>query len=365
MIRLSKSVIGKEEIKAVSKVLDKEFLGMGEEVAVLENKLSEFFDSNAVCVNTGTSALQLAVQAAGIKDGDEVLVQSITYLASFQAISAAGAKPVACEINPKTFTIDLDDALSKVNKNTKAIMPVHYAGNPGDLDKIYLFAKKHNLRIIEDAAHAFGSLYNDKLIGSQGDIICFSFDGIKNITSGEGGAIISKDKKLIERIMDLRLLGVKKDSQKRYKNDRTIQISVDEQGWRYHMSNIMAAIGIEQFNKFPVFRKIRQERAKLYVKLLKNNNSLSLIEMDYDDVVPHIFPVILNNYNRDELRSQLLEKGIQTGIHYYPNHLLEFYKSKRLSVSETFYTSLLTLPLHPDISEDDVKYVVDQLNLLI
>jgi dTDP-4-amino-4,6-dideoxygalactose transaminase len=361
MIRLSKSVIGKEEIKAVENVLKKVFLGMGEEVFQFENLLSSFFDSNVACVNTGTSALHLALQSIGLKKGDEVLVQSITYLASFQAISATGATPVACEVYPNSLTIDLNDAKSKITKNTKAIMPVHYAGSPGNLNEIYSFSKSYNLRVVEDAAHAFGTIYKDKLIGSQGDIICFSFDGIKNITSGEGGAVISNDLKIINKIKDLRLLGVVNDSEKRYVNKRSYNFQVVEQGWRYHMSNIMAAIGIEQFKKFDHFKKSRQNSAKFFSNNLKSCSKIKLLDLDYNLVVPHIFPIILKKNNRDDVRAALMEKGIACGIHYFPNHMLQYYQSKPLELSELIYDKLLTLPLHPDLSTNDLQFIVESV----
>ena len=302
MIRLSKSVIGSEEINAVKCVLEKEFLGMGEEVHKFESELSKYFNNNVVCVNSGTAALQLALQSIGVKKGDEVLVQSLTYLATFQAITATGATPVACEVNTSDFTIDLGDAKSKLTDRTVAIVPVHYAGNPGDLKSIYDFASSNNLRVIEDAAHAFGTTYNEKLIGSFGDIVCFSFDGIKNITSGEGGAVLSNDKEIISKVKNYRLLSVNKDSEKRYMNQRTWDLDVYEQGWRYHMSNIMAAIGIVQLKKFKKFKDKRQNLAKKYFELLDNEKNLSLTKINYDLVVPHIFMIRVLNGKRNELK---------------------------------------------------------------
>ena len=178
-----------------------------------------FLKEKSICVVNGTAALQLALQSIGIKKNDEVLVQSITYLSSFQAISALGAIPIACDINLTDCTINLDDAQKKLTNKTKAIMPVHYSGDTGDLSKIYYFAK-NKLRVIEDASHAFGSYYKKKLVGSFGDITCFSFDGIKNITSGEGGCIVSNDKKVIQYVSDARLLGISNESEKRYSGQR-------------------------------------------------------------------------------------------------------------------------------------------------
>ena len=209
MIKLSKSCLSSLEKQAVMRVLDNEFLGMGKEVQLFEQELQQYFGGNVevVCVNSGTAALHLACQAIGLKPGDEVLVPTLTYVASFQAISATGAVPIACDVLESNGLIDLHDASNRITNQTKAIMPVHYAGNMGDLDSIYEFARKHKLRVIEDAAHGFGSKYKDNLIGSIGDIVCFSFDGIKNITSGEGGAIVTNDNALASKIRKLKDFG--------------------------------------------------------------------------------------------------------------------------------------------------------------
>ncbi|MCB1159921.1 MAG: DegT/DnrJ/EryC1/StrS family aminotransferase [Leptospiraceae bacterium] len=365
LIRLSKSCLSDSEKQAVLRTLDKELLGMGEETKLFETMLADFFGRETVCVNTGTAALQLAIQACGIGKGDEVLVQSLTYVASFQAISATGAKPVACDIEPKYCSIDLDDAIKRLTPNTKAIMPVHYAGQPGNLEAIYQFAEKNKLRVIEDAAHAFGTVYKGQKIGAFGDVVCFSFDGIKNITSGEGGCIVSSDEGVLNKIKDLRLLAVEKDTEKRYSGQRSWEFDVVEQGWRYHMSNIMAAIGIEQLKRFPEMAKKRQELAKLYDKKFQNHSSIKTFQKNYDEVVPHIYPVLISGMkDRESLRKQLLEKGIQTGLHYQPNHWLTYYKDLKPSAfpnTEKIYSGLLTLPLHYDLTVEDVEYVADEL----
>ena len=363
MIRLSKSSISNEEKIAVKNVLDKEYLGMGHEVKIFEKDLTNFFSRSTICVSSGTSALHLACQGIGLKNGDEVLIQSLTYIASFQAISATGATPIACDINPETLTIDLDDARKRISSRTKAIMPVHYAGGVGDLDAVYSFAKRYGLRVIEDAAHAFGSSYKGKKIGAFGDISCFSFDGIKNITSGEGGCIVSNDKELLKRSRDARLLGVTNDTENRFQNNRSWEFDVTFQGWRYHMSNIMAAIGIEQLKKFPEIAKKRQELAKIYNLLLVGNENIVPLKNDFDQIVPHIYVVKCNDKSRDLIRDNLESKKIQTGIHYQPNHLLSFYKNgyKQLVNVENIYPRLLSLPLHVDLCEEDVEYICDSI----
>ena len=366
MIRLSKSAIGKKEIQAVSEILKNEFLGIGPETQAFENDLKYYLDDQVevVCTNTGTAALQLAVQGCGLGNGDEVLVPSLTYLASFQAVSATGAKPVPCDVLETSGLIDLNDAHKNITLNTKAIMPVHYTGYVGNLDAIYDFANEYSLRVIEDAAHAFGSTYKSKIIGSFGDVACFSFDGIKNITSGEGGAIVSNDKKVIKKVQDARLLGVEKDTEKRYQRQRNWEFDVKEQGWRYHMSDIMAAIGRVQLTRFEIeFKPKRIELHKQYREKLTSIDGIKLFETDIENVVPHIMPIRVLNGKRDYIRTKLTESNIGTGIHYKPNHLLSYYGRGKVSlpVAEILYDQLLTLPLHSDLNNEDVEFICEKL----
>lgn len=362
VIRLSKSVIGEAEKKAVMGVLDREYLGMGSEVQEFENMLSRFFERPAVCVNTGTAALHIALQALGLGSGDEVLVQSLTYVASFQAISATGAKPVPCDVDPDTITLDVKDAEKRLTDRTRAVMPVHYSGGMGALDEIYEFAEDNGLRVVEDACHAFGGYYKGKKVGSFGDIACFSFDGIKNITAGEGGAVVTDDETVLQKVRDARLLGVEKDTEKRYKGERSWEFDVSKQGWRYHMSNIMAAIGIEQFKRLPEFAARRRHLAKKYRENLGSNSSIELLEQDMDSIVPHIFVIKLKSGHRDEIRNKLLAKGIQTGVHYQPNHVLSLYNDGiSLPVTEEIFPRLLSLPLHPGLKDSDIDYICEQL----
>jgi len=365
LIRLSKSCLSAAEKQAVMGVLDREFLGMGAEVQQFEQALSEFFDRPAVCVTNGTAAVHLALQACGIGQGDEVLVPSLTYVASFQAISATGAKPVACDILPETCNLDWRDAERRLTKRTKAIMPVHYAGGVGDLDGIYAFANRHGLRVIEDAAHAFGTMHRGKRVGGFGDVACFSFDGIKNITSGEGGCVVTDDPVVLRKIQDARLLGVEKDTEKRYTGQRSWEFDVTAQGWRYHMSNIMAAIGLEQLKRTPEMFAIRQRLARRYDELLRGHPRIQPLLMDYDVVVPHIYVVRISGMSdRSALQLQLMEQGIQSGIHYQPNHVLSLYRDSQalpLPVTDAVFPELLTLPLHADLTEQDVETICMQL----
>jgi len=367
MMRLSRSIVGPEEAAAASRVIVEDgYLGMGGEVQRFESELASFLGvppDRVMCVNSGTAAVQLAVEAA-VEPGAEVLVQSLTFVATFQAIAAAGAVPVACEIDPSSLTIDLEDAARRITPRTKAIMPVHYASYPGDLEAIYAFAHARGLRVIEDAAHAFGGVHRGRRIGALADVACFSFDGIKNITTGEGGAIVSSDPLVCARVRDARLLGVEKDTEKRYAGERSWEFDVSRAGYRAHMSNIFAAIGRVQLRRLlPEFAPARVAFAKRYRERLAGVAGVRLLATDLDAVIPHIQPVLIDRGRRDAVRAALEAAGIQTGVHYKPNHLLTRFGGgqPRLPVTERVYEELLSVPLHPGLSAEDVDRVCDVL----
>jgi len=362
-IRLMKAVVGSEELAALARVIEDGYLGMGTEVQAFEQELNEFLGGGreVVCVSTCTAALHLALQCCDIGPGDEVLAPSLTYVATFQAISASGATPVACEVDPLTGFIDVADATRRITLRTRAIMPVHLYGNTGDIDGVYRLAARFNLRVIEDAAQAFGCTHQETLIGSRGYIVCFSFDGVKQITSGEGGALVTSDVAVANRARDARLLAVQEDTDKRYANERSWDFDVVEQGYRFHMSNIMAAIGRVQLRRFwPEFMPGRVQVARRYDDLLRGIPGLRLLDVDYGPVVPFSFPVFISKGKRDAVRSALLAENVECGIQYKPNHLLTKYGGgrPRLPVTERLYEEQLSLPMYPTLSDDDQRFVV-------
>jgi dTDP-4-amino-4,6-dideoxygalactose transaminase len=366
MIRLSKSVVGKAESAAVSHVIeDIGYLGMGETVGFFEKDLEKYIGGGrrCICVNSGTAALHLAIQAV-TKPGDEVLVPSFTFVSTYQAITGAGCIPVSCEIDPDTLTLDLQDAERRITPRTTAMLPVYYASNIAMIDEYQEFARKHHLRLVEDAAHAFGCTHKGKKVGSTGDVVCFSFDGIKNITSGEGGAILTADPEVIAAVSDARLLGVCKDSEKRYAGQRSWVFDVIDQGYRYHMSNIFAAIGRVQLSRFETeFAPRRRYIAKRYTELLAPNKDVKLIKMNYDDIVPHIFPILILNGKRDALTEKFKALDIQYGIQYRPNHHLSYFKAAyELPVTDDVYSKVISIPMHPELTDADIELICKTIN---
>ena len=342
-VRLSKCSISELEVEAVSQTLRAEYLGMGENVKLFEHNIKSYLgtDLEVTCVNTGTSALQLALSALDIGPGDEVLVPSLTYVASFQAISATGAIPVACDVSADTLFMCPIDAENKITKNTKALLPVLHSSSAKGCD----------------AAQAFGSLYNGKKIGTSGDVVCFSFDGIKNITCAEGGAILTSDKILINRLKDGRLLGVEKDTNMRFSGQRSWDFDVCRQGFRFHMSNINAAIGIQQLKRIEAFKSHRQNVVRKYLDSLAEISAISFFDLNYNEIMPHIF--VIKAESRNLLRNYLIESGIECGIHYKPNHLLTLYNiAYSLPITEKLYEEILTLPCHAEVTDAEQNYVI-------
>ncbi len=370
-MRLSRSIVGSAEAEAAARVIMEDgYLGMGSEVRLFEEELAGYLGVSPnllACVNTGTAALTLAVDAAapkpwGTGTRGSVLVPSLTFVASFQAISAAGCRPVACEVLKDTGTIDLEDAKRRLAPDTFAIMPVHYASNPYGIDEVYAFAREKGLRVIEDAAHAFGCLRDGRKIGSFGDLVCFSFDGIKNITSGEGGLVVAFDENDARIVQDARLLAVNKDTEARFHGGRTWDPGVARQGWRFHMSNIMAAIGRVQLTRLDnEFAPKRKRLAALYREELASEARIRFLKTDpRDDIVPHIQPVRVLDGLMPAVRKALDKAGIPHGVHYKPNHRLAFFHDESAApcpVTEELFSELVTLPLHPGISEDEVREV--------
>jgi dTDP-4-amino-4,6-dideoxygalactose transaminase len=355
-LQTCKPDVGSLEQQALARVLASGYFGMGPETEAFERELAAFIggETSIVCTNTGTSALHLALAALGVREGDEVLVPSLTFVATFQAVAMTRARPVACDVGPTSGLIDLEDARRRLTACTRAVVAVHYAGNPGDLRALYGFAREHGLRVVEDAAHAFGSRTGGALVGGVGDVVCFSFDPIKNITSGQGGAVATRDGAVVERVRVMRNLGIRAAAS----GPSREAFDVDAVGWRYQMSDLMAGIGRAQLARFE--RELKPARLALaaaYVDALANLRELRFLDCEAD-VVPHILPVRLPVARRDAIRAALAARGYETKIHYPPNHLLHAFRDgQRRPACEQLYAELLTLPLHAGVTPADVEAI--------
>lgn len=376
MIRLSKASVDLQELEGIKKIFDTSVhFGLGETVQEFEHKIADYLatDYSVVCLNSGTAALHIALEACMFPPNSEVIVPSITYLSSFSAISAAGHTPVPCDVLNPSCMIDIESAKSLISNKTVAIMPISYSGYDFDREKLYELAESSNLRVIEDNAHSFGSkTQQGSMIGSIGDISCFSFDGIKNITCFEGGAIVSGDPQLVEIARTKRGLGIEKDSENRYRGKRTWQFDVNCQGYRYHMSNINASVGMAQLKKLNFFKERKKALMEYYIQKISQSSIAQRLvytqgNIEGNDVCPHILPFTLcKSIDRDVLRKKLHEVGIETGIHYQPNHQLSMYQSAYdLPNANTLGETLISLPFHCDIREEEVDVVVESISKII
>lgn len=368
MIAVQRPNLGPEELEAVRQVFETRWLGMGATVKQFEDRIREYTGAkHVIAVNTGTSALHIALASLDLQPGDEVVVPSLTFVASIQAIIGAGLKPVFCEVEPDTLNIDVQDAAKRITPRTRVIMPIHYGGFVCDMDGVLALARKSGIKVVEDAAHAYGSSYRGKKVGTLGDVTCFSFDPIKNITCGEGGAVTTDDDAIAARIIPKRILGIDNDTWSRYKNERNWFYEVSTPGFRYHLSNINAAIGLVQHDKMNRFREMKCAIVERYNRELGRVDGLKLLKTPLDEAFPFFYIVRVQNGRRDAMMKFLKERGIGTGVHYIPNHIQPLFAASGVSlpVTEMVFEEMLTLPLHCELSEADVTKVIAEVKTFL
>jgi dTDP-4-amino-4,6-dideoxygalactose transaminase len=362
------------EQKIVSQVIRNRWLTMGEMVKKLERNFAEFLGvKHAIAVSSGTAAIHLALRALNIEPEDEVLVPSLTFVASSNAILYVGAKPVFVDIT-SLFDLNLsaDDLENKITPKTKAIMVVHYGGYLADMDRIKKIAKKHDLFVIEDTAHAIGAKFRSKMAGGIGDIGCFSFFSNKNMATGEGGMIATHQDKYAEKIRLLRSHGMTSMTWDRHKG-HAYSYDVTELGYNYRMTEMNAALGIEQLKKLRRSNRIRKSLVKIYIGNLEGTGGLSIPFLNYPrDSAFHLFPILLEkDRDREKFMQTLRRKGIQTSIHYPPVHKFSYYQKNlrasrnKLPLTEYVGAHEVTLPLHPLLKERDILFVCDQIKRVL
>ena len=361
MIPVQRPFLGPEELQAVERVFQSGWLGLGEVTQAFESELRRFLGArHAVAVSNGTAALHLALDALDLKPQDEVLVPTLTFVATPQAVVMAGATPVFCDVDPGTFNLDVHDAASRITPRTKAILPVHYGGTACDMDAVHRLAAEAHLHVVEDAAHAYGSMYKGRKIGTLSELTCFSFDPIKNITCGEGGAVVTSDQGLAEKVAARRVLGIVRDTAPRPEAAHPWSYTVAEPGFRYHMGNLNAAIGLEQMKRFDAFCKRRRVIAGRYEEALAGISGLLLREQHLQETCPFFYVVRVLDGRREALISHLKENGIMTGVHYVPNHLHRLFADRRpsLPIAERLGQEILTLPLFYEMTDEQVEFVI-------
>lgn len=363
MIQLFKPQLGSEELQALAEIFEKGWIGLGPKTKEFEDKFSNFTGTkHCIGLNSCTAALDLAVRLLDIGRNDEVIVPTMTFVSTAHAVAYNLAQPVFADVEPDTLAIDPQDVLKKITRRTKAIIAVHYAGRPANLTKLKEVAG--TIPIIEDCAHATGSYYQGKHVGTSGKLSCFSFHAVKNLAMGDGGALCLGDDELAERCRRLRWLGIDKDTWDRSRVDEKYwwEYFVDEIGLKCHMNDIQAAIGLVQLRKLEQMNKRRKELSELYFRNLANIKEIELPKQDDQDYKSswHIFHIKCKN--RNALANKLSENGIITGVHYKPIHLYSCYGNRAtLPVAEEAFTKILSLPLHPGLQDEEVIEVCQRI----
>ncbi|MDR1982297.1 MAG: DegT/DnrJ/EryC1/StrS family aminotransferase [Holosporaceae bacterium] len=369
-IPLSRPTINEETIKEVVNVLKSGWLATGPLAQKFEQKLSEYFKGRtAMCFTSATAGLHASLMALGIKEGDEVITTPFTFAATANVIAMLGARPVFVDIEVNTFNIDSSKIENACTSKTKAIIPVHYAGLPVDLDPIYEIARRKNLRIIEDAAHAFGTSYKNRTIGTFGDIQVFSFHPIKNLTSGEGGCVVL-DSESEQKFLSLqRFHGIDRSIWDRFSKNGSCYYDVVFPGFKSNLSDIQAAIGLHQLVEIETLNDRRRYLARRYYEAfdgLKDKIFLQAIP-GYDFTHSgHLFPIcLLDKMQRDNFMEYLKKNSIGTTPYYTPLHLFTYYhktfgyKKGDFPNAEYVGERVVCLPLYYELKEDEQDYIIE------
>lgn len=364
MIQLFKPFMDEEEVQAVGEVLLSGWIGLGPKTAEFERQLANYIGvPHMVALNSATAALDLALRLLNIEEGDEVIVPTMTFVSTAHVVIYNRAKPVFADIDANTLNLDLDDVARKITPRTKAIIPVHYGGRPVDIDRLREVAGA--IPIIEDAAHACGSEYKGRKCGSLGDLACFSFQAVKNLATGDGGALALNDKAMADRAKRLRWLGIDKGTWDRTEGNHAYlwDYSVNEIGFKSHMNDISAAIGLVQLRKLAKMNGRRREIVQRYNEGLSDLPWIQLPPQDTPDSKSswHIYQIQVDC--RDDLNAFLGQQGIGTGVHYRPIHTYKCYGNQPpLPNAERAFSRVLSLPMHPGLTDDDIDYIVDQFH---
>ena len=371
-----KQKIDEDDINSVVKVLKGDYLTTGPIVSEFENSVAKYVGTKyAVAVSNGTAALHMACYAAGISEGDEVLVPAITFAASSNCVLYCGGKPVFIDIDPKSYNIDINKIKEKITNKTKAIIPVDFAGQSVDMDSILKIAEEYNLIVIEDAAHALGSEYKNEKVGSKAHMTEFSFHPVKPITTGEGGVVVTNSKELYEKMILFRSHGITRNSELMTENQGPWYYEQIDLGYNYRLTDIQSALGLSQIKKLDDFILKRREIVNKYNEAFKELKEIvTPFENEYSKSGYHIYVLLLNldklKCGRKEIFEALQAENIGVNVHYLPVYLHPYYKKLgykkgECPVAEDIYNRMITIPLFPSMSDKDIKDVIEAVKKVL
>ena len=363
--------LGEEEISEVVQTLRSGWLTAGPKTRNFEKDFADYIGcKHAIGLNSCTAGLHLSLISSGISSGDEVITTPMTFAATANVIVLQRAKPVFVDVDPGTLTLNCSEIESKINSKTKAIMPVHYGGHPCDMDPIMELSQKHDLTIIEDAAHALESKYRGKKIGNLGNLTSFSFYATKNITTGEGGMLTTNDDRLAEKIRILRLHGLSRDAWKRYGKEGFQLYEIVLPGYKYNMYDIQASLGIHQLKKVDTFLNRREQIVKKYDKAFCDVAEIQLLNTKPDvKNAHHLYIIVVKTENlkasRDVIIDEIQKRGVGVAIHFRALHLHPFYrqhldcKEGMFPQAEYYSDRIISLPIYPKMTDENVSKVIE------
>ena len=364
-------LLGDEEIQEVVHCLRSGWLTTGHKVKQFEREFGEFIGAkHALAVNSCTAALHLALEAVGVGPGDEVITTPMTFTATAAVIEHLGARPVFADVTARTLNIDPEQIRRRLSPRTKAILPVHFAGQACDMDAIVDIARGAGVHVIEDAAHAIPTRYNGRMVGTLSDITCFSFYATKNVTTGEGGMVVTDRDDIMERMRLMHLHGMSKDAWKRYTQNGSWSYEILAPGFKYNLTDIAAAIGIHQLRKCQAFHRRRLTIADQYDAAFADLPGISIPRVeDRESHGWHLYVIQVDperlTIGRDAFIDQLIARNIGVSVHFIPLHVHPYYRERYALRPQDFpnawgaYERIVSLPIYAKMSDDDVRHVID------
>jgi perosamine synthetase len=362
-IRLFRPTLGEAEKKALCDTIDSRWLGRGPQTIAFEERFAEYVGtSHAVALNSATAALHLGLLCAEV-EGQEVLTSTMTFVSSTEAILLAGGRPVFCDVEPDTLNISVDDMARKITPTTRAVVITHYGGQACHMEPILKLAADHGLSVVEDAAHACGGSYQDQMLGSMGTMGCFSFQATKNMTTGDGGMLVTDDASLAERVRQLRWCGITSPTWERFKVDqvqRGWMYGVQEVGWKYEMNDLAAALGLAQMDRLEACNQRRRELMANYRTAFAEVDGIDMLTArDYAN--SSCYNAVVRLDDREGLYNHLDACDIDANVHFYPNHLFRIFRpyTTHLPVAEREWQRILSIPLYPELTDGEQSRVID------